>query len=67
MKDKSIDQDERFLETFVFTYDQNPCPSVIDIHNHLTCKELFPESLPSRLQEIKDLETLAFPELGSNA
>jgi len=21
MKDKSIDQDERFLETFVFTYD----------------------------------------------
>ena len=27
MKDKSIDQDERFLETFVFTHDENPNPT----------------------------------------
>jgi hypothetical protein len=28
MKDKSIDQDERFFDAYVFTYDENPNPSV---------------------------------------
>ncbi len=29
MKDKSIDQDERFLDAYVFTHDETPSPTVI--------------------------------------
>jgi hypothetical protein len=63
MKDKSIDQDERFLDAYVFTHDETPSPTVKIIFQEIfNILEFLPKNMPPRLCQTKDLEALLVPK-----